>query len=595
MKQGIGGSTQDPFSNAEIKAYATKTAIRWSPFFLACLSLGLIVALAPPLHTTTSRNNLGGSSYSPYSGSSSTHFTGGGSSRSGRGYAKGGSSSSAYGNTANTTSGSGTPQQASGYTGSAAPSSLAPIGTYGTTVTGIACKPGVKQFTWSVYAPPCVPNFHGNNGGNTSRGVTGSTITLSYAIPPAAEQSIISSVAGSATANPTAFANDLETYINFFNRQFELYGRHVVLKTFQAQGDYAMEDSGQDLGAAQADAQTTASMPAFADETFPVYASQYYEQDLAQNHVIGTAGLAMPDQWFEQYYPYEIAGGSPTGTAIAQGFSNLICERMAGLPAVFSPQYSHTTRKFGLIIPDTPEYKDIEGTLLQSLSRCGIHFAVIEQYDLGNTQSYETMAAEYVARMKASGVTTVDCACDPVFPIFLSDAASSQSYFPEWLTIGWGDPVTRDYNSSEWSHAIAVPLLGDGYVLPQSSSTAYKVFLMASGGKPPQEEYYYAAYLYLMSLYDGLQLAGPDLTPQTFMRGFMSMPQTPIGQYGSWGGGSVAFSLQNIDNQIAWWNPNATSNLDGSKGAWENCDGGKWFSYNTTAGWGTPHTQLKCF
>ncbi len=585
------GSTQDPFSNAEIKAYATKTAIRWSPFFLACLSLGLIVALAPPLHTTTSRNNLGGSSYSPYSGSSSTHFTGGGSSRSGRGYAKGGSSSSAYGNTANTTSGSGTPQQASGYTGSAAPSSLAPIGTYGTTVTGIACKPGVKQFTWSVYAPPCVPNFHGNNGGNTSRGVTGSTITFSFAVPPSADQTAVNSLAGSAAVHTQAYINDLETYINFFNRQFELYGRHVVLKTFQAQGNYLEEDSGQDLAGAQADAQTAASMPAFLDLTFPLYTTQYYEQDLAQNHVIGTGGLGMPISWFEQYYPY-LVSYVPTGTAAASGFARAICERMAGLPAVFSPQYSHTIRRFGLIIPNTPAYQRIGKDITSRLaSICGIKMAVIEQYTEGDLQSYGTMAAEYIARMKASGVTTVVCGCDPIFPVFVSDAAASQNYYPEWVAIAWGDSVTRNYNSSEWSHAISQ----EGQTRPEQDTVAYEVYLKASGGHPPQEVYYWDAYYQALMVFDGLQMAGPDLTPYSFIRGWMSMPRTPLGGAGIWQGGNSAFSLADVNTQLGWWNPNATSNFDGKKGAWENCDGGKWFSYNTTAGWGTPHTQLKCF
>ncbi len=135
----------------------------------------------------------------------------------------------------------------------------------------------MEQFTWSVYAPPCVPNFHGNNGGNTSRGVTGSTITFSFAVPPSADQTAVNSLAGSAAVHTQAYINDLETYINFFNRQFELYGRHVVLKTFQAQGNYLEEDSGQDLAGAQADAQTAASMPAFLDLTFPLYTTQYYE------------------------------------------------------------------------------------------------------------------------------------------------------------------------------------------------------------------------------------------------------------------------------------------------------------------------------
>ena len=42
----------------------------------------------------------------------------------------------------------------------------------------MACKPGVRQLSFSEYAPPCVAAFSGDNGGPTSFGVAGNEIVI---------------------------------------------------------------------------------------------------------------------------------------------------------------------------------------------------------------------------------------------------------------------------------------------------------------------------------------------------------------------------------------------------------------------------------
>src|SRR6516165_4191799 len=55
-------------------------------------------------------------------------------------------------------------------------SGSAVVGT-GTTVSGTACSASAGQFA-SPYAAQCIAHFKGSNGGATSNGVTGSTITV---------------------------------------------------------------------------------------------------------------------------------------------------------------------------------------------------------------------------------------------------------------------------------------------------------------------------------------------------------------------------------------------------------------------------------
>jgi hypothetical protein len=212
---------------------------------------------------------------------------------------------------------------------------VAPATRVGVSRTGVACTTGALQFSWSPYAPGCQPAFTANNGGATSQGVTGSTINLSYREPNSNEEATVASLAGSAFPNDPAFIADLQTYIRYFNTQFELYGRKVVLTPFQGQGDYLEEDQGQDLAGAQADAATAQSQGAFADVPFSLFSSQFYAQDLAEDHVVSYGGLGYTNQWFEQYAPYEFSE-TPTGTSGASGFVQLACDRMAGLPAEYA-------------------------------------------------------------------------------------------------------------------------------------------------------------------------------------------------------------------------------------------------------------------
>src|SRR5205823_2510399 len=158
-----------------------------------------------------------------------------------------------------------------------------------------------------------------------------------------------------------------------------LYGRHVVLKTYQGQGDYLQEDQGQGLGATQADAVTAHDMGAFGDLTFPLQASQPYEEDLAAEHVIGFSSVALSQQWFEQHAPYEYSVYRPTGTNSTHESAATVCRRLAGMPAIFAgdPVAQRTTRVFGIIYPETPMYTDEVNGEQQELAACGVKAAKV--------------------------------------------------------------------------------------------------------------------------------------------------------------------------------------------------------------------------
>lgn len=475
----------------------------------------------------------------------------------------------------------------------------------GVTVSGVHCGPGVKQVTWSAYAPPCEPAFHGNNGGATSQGVTGSTITLSARLVSSGEFGAVASIAGPALGVPPGtsavqFQQDqldvMSQYLKLFNKSYELYGRQVVIKTFNGQGDPLQEIQGQDLSGALADAATAKTMHAFGDVSSLIAGgdTEPYEADLAQNGIMSFGALYMPQQWFQQYSPYGYGASFPNGTALGTAAAQYVCGHLAGLPVSHAGGgLDGKPRVWGLAVPENPYYADIGNQIQSTLAGCGVKLAARVNYALDITTAQQ-QATNAVAQLKSAGVTTVICACDPIVPSFVTQAAIQQSYYPEWGTLWWGDPLGRLGQTSEMTNAISFGTLAQ-YPVP-SQTEAYQAFHLADPGVNPATEFLYYPQLYeeLLLLFDELQAAGPDLTPQTFLRGLESLPPASGGEFGVWN-----FQQDPYDPvasfQIGWWDPNATSNVDGEKGAWQGCNNGATFLEGNPSSWGPAHTQPACF
>jgi hypothetical protein len=596
---------------ALVRAYAGKVARRYAPLAIGLLALLIVVIAVPTRSPTTPAVSAGGGALpasgpsSPAPGavapSGSSPVTTAAPAPIGSGPGPGPAGSSGPGPAGLVGAGTGAaPATAAGpKPGGTAPRKGAAPGAPRATAardtarSGVSCGRGVRQVPWSAYAPPCVPLFTASNGGATAPGVTGTTVTLSFRVGNSAQDAAVYAAAGAAAPAPDAeYIADLQTYISLFNREFELYGRHVVLKSFNGQGDYILEDQGQDQAQAQADAVTARDLGAFADVTFQLKGSNPYWTALAQQHVLAMGPIGFPESYYQQYAPYWWAF-SPSGSDGADYLGNAVCQRAAGLPAVYAGEadLQSRTRTFGLITPDNPEYQGVGNEIQANLAGCGVKLAKRISYAI-NVTTYESEATSIVAQLKVAGVTSVICYCDPIVPIFISDSAAAQGYYPEWFEPNYLDPQGRLENQSEWAHAIS----DGGTYPPKAGNEAYQAFELADPHAQPRELYYDQAYFTLLQLFIGLQAAGPDLTPVTFERGMSSLPESALGMMGHWQFGPGQFTPP-ADLQVGWWDPNATSNRDGGKGAWQSCEGGRWFPISTAArsAWGPAHTQLACF
>src|SRR5205823_2175730 len=110
---------------------------------------------------------------------------------------------------------------------------------------------------------------------------TGDTITVTLRISNGGQSAALLATAGTAAdslgGNQDGVAADMQTLVSYFNKVYDLYGRHVQLKVFNGQGDFLAEFQNQNIQGAQADAARARDEAAFADTSIVTQTQPYTE------------------------------------------------------------------------------------------------------------------------------------------------------------------------------------------------------------------------------------------------------------------------------------------------------------------------------
>ena len=467
--------------------------------------------------------------------------------------------------------------------------------TGGVARSGVACVGDARQVDWSSYAPRCVNEFEGDNGGSTAPGVTTDTISVTVRVGRSAGASMLEGLAGDAGSalggDQDQMLADLRSYVDLFNRTYELYGRQVVLTPFDGSGDFLQESANQGASGAQVDAARVKDIGAFADIS-TITQTQLYAEALASQQIVSFGVSAMSQSWFDDHAPYAYSA-FPTGDRLGELMANTACERMAGLPATFGgPSVQDVERVFGIISIENPEYARTGDVIERKLESCDEPVAARVTYALDPTTAM-SQANSTLAQMQTAGVTTVLCLCEFFAPIFMTQAADLQGFEPEWFSLRWPDPIVRLYQpTDQWSHALSV----GGAAPPLDRTEAFRAYQLADPAGPPAGDLGFPiAYQQVLQLFAALQAAGPNLTPETMNAGWSSLPESlPGGDMGPWTYGDGVFTPQSAF-RLGWWSPTAVSNLDGQPGAWQDCAPDRWYPFDDPAALAPSHTQPGCF
>jgi hypothetical protein len=437
------------------------------------------------------------------------------------------------------------------------------------------------QVPGDPYSPPCI-SFSGSNGGATTRGVTANQIVITYMNPTDGSQSVdqaIEAVTGSynSVIFPESYAqmiNTLQELVTYFNKHFQFYGRQIVLKVFNGQEDSA----GDNEGNVQADALNVADTTgAFAEMNATSLA---YVNALTAQHVMNFSGVYADEPTYVANAPYSWSF-TPDCTEVGQDVGAIAGKDLAGQQTSFGGTGvpNGEPRKFAVVYDDLPYLSSCAQAMTSALTSAGAAPATTIAYST-NVNVATATAQSTVQQLINDKITTVICMCDPVGELLFADDMQNDHYQPEWLIGGVvgeeTDDIAQEMPQAVWGH-VALATSEESLAGKYGSTIGYFAAKSEdpSGALIVNEVDVLYQRLYQLAL--GIQLAGPDLTPQSFAQGMWSY-QGGTGGYGPQDyvyNGTRYFSATH-PYKIQWYNPAVTSPSDGAQGAW--ISDGNWYT-----------------
>jgi hypothetical protein len=453
----------------------------------------------------------------------------------------------------------------------------------------------VRQLPHDSYAAPCVPAWHGDNGGATSRGVTGTTIRIvRRGFPDTANSqavdAVVAQAGGAAPAVTAALRDEFDAY---FEHYYELYGRTIEWVDYDSRfGDSTAETQGKGREGACLDAEVVANeLHAFAVVGDRTALSKPFTECAAQRGVVVLDGASYSSEnFYRQRHPYVWATITDC-ERINYQVIEYVGKRLNGRPARWAGDAAlrSRTRKFGSYTPVGDGQDDTCDRIYDSeTAKYGIPEVSTYHYVL-DVSRFPDEAARGAIQMQRDGVTTLIMACDPISMIFLTQSATSQGWHPEWFLIGLiltdTDNAARLYDQTQvdghmfgMSQLGATPdLLGPG----SEPGRAYQAFTGKAlpAGTP-------GGFYELTLAYNFMQAAGPILTPATLGEGAYRLPPGGGPDYsdGYWSfldgpdgtPGAHDHTLVD-DSREVYWRGDVRSASDGKAGTFVETYGGRRF------------------
>jgi len=398
-------------------------------------------------------------------------------------------------------------------------------------------------------SPPCVDYWDpkSDNGRATSPGVTADSITIAW--PFTIEK-----------------PRDTEILADYFNQRYQFYGRKLVLKRYEPRGGVF---GPVDPQAMRGDADFVHDqIKAFASLAYipKAGAEHHYYDRLAQHKIIGIDSHASQrtEAHYTRFAPYEW-NYLPAFDTMMRNYGEWICKTLAG----GAPEHAGTgisgraERVFGIAYHRAADQSapDVE-LITRLLNDCGIEPAAT--VEISN-------ASQVILRFVEQRVTSVICLCQGghYFDVLMPEA-TRQAFFPEWLVSSYHyidyDGVGQKFPPEHAEHAFGITFHNKW--LPQKDMPWYQAIKEADPNYSTGDDGYasaaYERYYELLLLASGIQMAGPNLTPQTFQQGMFKArfpakgsgraPLFEVG--GGFGPGDHSWA---DDAAVIWYSPTGPS------------------------------------
>ncbi|MGQ0832256.1 MAG: hypothetical protein ACT4OV_11310 [Microthrixaceae bacterium] len=412
-------------------------------------------------------------------------------------------------------------------------------------------------------AAPCVEPWTGtDNGGATAKGVTATSVkVVVYQGEPDPLQQAVVGAAGADT-DPADTTQAYVDYLKMLDDVYETYGRTIDVEVVTASGGPS------DATAALADAKTIIDKAPFAVINGPPQTPVYWQEIVDAGILcLGTCSLAEGWDTVTGVAPYLWPAGIAPEQADRQ-LVELVGKQLVGKPAEFAgdPVLRSKERVFGWIQAETEtgKYKARNDEFDRLLDEQYGTKPVARSTYLFDLNAAQETATTVVTRMKDAGVTSVILSVDPLVPKAITEEATKQGYFPEWII---GPSVLLDttifgrtFDQKQWANAFGLSL--PSARADNSLSDAFFVYKWYYGKEAPVNtvNVILPAPAQLML---GIHLAGPKLSPATFEQGLFRYPPAESGKtfsHVSWGDelwGQPDYNSSD-DATAVWWDPTAT-------------------------------------
>ena len=406
------------------------------------------------------------------------------------------------------------------------------------------CVGNPPRQTEDPTSPPCVAFFDGDNFGATYQGVTGEEIRLLVYL----SGDVIYTSSSKRETSPQGQYFDLfeppkddeflvvkgfRAWQRYFNERFQTYGRTVHFYLYFDGGSGAQSPESRRADAAD----NYALVKPFAVLTDVAFGGNEvdYVEAMARRGVLNFGTLTGKSQDFFRKFPKLIWGFDPTIEYQARTYSNYVCKKVVGKPAVLAGgALQNQPRKLGLFHTSDENHADrvkLAELVQQQVEACGGEIAMTATFPaccyVRDTSTNPDYAATNMAEFRSQGITTI------LWPGgmegYTASAAAGQGYFPEWIVLGDdlmdGNGPIRGSRSGPAFDGRAIVITPEVYEPARTQQKCYQAFREADQSLPESDVSYVCEYYRnLFQLFVGIQVAGPRLGPSSVDKGYHAIP-----------------------------------------------------------------------
>jgi hypothetical protein len=469
---------------------------------------------------------------------------------------------------------------------------------------------GGREFSTSIdyYAPPCTPGSIGgsyDNGGDTTPGVTGKTITVVdyYADAGGIVDTILRGEGLYVDYAQTKQVN--AAFQNFVNSHYVLWGRKIKIVTYNSTCQTVPPDTGCLLAEMDTIVQT---YHPYAVAWGTTLCSVCFAR-LAQDHTIALGGVGFSTAFAQANAPYFWSPGE-SSTSIEDGFAKFWCNQLSSKNSDRVVSFAEDKnsaqdlngqkRVLGVISTNDPDNEDtVTNVLVPALDHdCG-DGASVAQHHYFYSQDISTAAQQISAGVSAMDTPTdpatdIVCLCDPVAPELLYSGEQQHNYYPENILAdvqGMGvDALAQDFESTATQQSLACPQwqagceFDDAFGItsaaslgPPAKEAGPITYRLGGGTDLPMKPYVATGAWELWNMLASLiENTGPDLTPARMAAAAPAM--------GTMGGGTTGhpefgFPKGNydwtVDAAVVYWSKTTPSTYDGKPGTFVDIEGSR--------------------